>query len=191
MIYAFLREGGPWMLPILGISVVGLTFMLERSWFWFMLWLRKDRRLRRQILQGNTPPPGARTQDPYAQVLVLLAQYPDDEELPLEHAQMLVRDSKAHLKTIAVCSGLGSALGLFGTVVGMSVSFRELGLSNAAGIIDGLQGALNTTILGLVVYVVCYAGHAFFAQQSLNLAQDLEEDLNVTRRALINREGVR
>ncbi|HBP19676.1 MAG TPA: biopolymer transporter ExbB, partial [Planctomycetes bacterium] len=50
MIYEFIQQGGPWMYPILGVSVVGLTFIFERAWFWFRLWLAQDGRLRRRLL---------------------------------------------------------------------------------------------------------------------------------------------
>jgi biopolymer transport protein ExbB len=184
MIYRFIQEGGVWMWPILLVSVVGLMFILERTWFWATLWLKRDGRLRRRMLHGDVPAVSTRTRDPFAQVLLYVAHYPEDDDLPLEQAKILVRDSRAHLKVIAICSGLGSALGLFGTVVGMSASFRGVGLGDPGAIVRGLHGALNTTVLGLVVYVLCYAAHAFFAQQSVNLSQDLEEDLNTTRRAL-------
>lgn len=190
MIQQFIEEGGRWMIPILGVSVVGLMFILERGWFWLTLWLRQDLRLRRRILHGQVPPPGTRTRDPRAEVLLDLANHPDDPDLALERAKMLVRDSKAHLKVLAISAGIGSALGLFGTVVGMSQSFRGVGLSNPGAIVSGLHSALNTTILGLVVYIVCYAAHAFYAQQSVNLSADLEEELNQARRALEARRKV-
>lgn len=188
MIYEFLEAGGwTWMFPILAVSVIGLMFILERSWFWLLLWLRSDRRLRRRLLRGEVPAAGTTTRDPRVQVLLHLAQQPDDGDLALERARMLVRDSKAHLKVLAIVAGLGSALGLFGTVVGMSKSFEGASLSDPARIVSGLQSALNTTILGLVVYVICYTAHAFFAQQSVNLGQDLEEDLNQANRSLRSR----
>ena len=134
------------------------------------------------------PGPETSTRDPRAQVLLHLARQPDDGQLALERARMLVRDSKAHLKVLAIVAGLGSALGLFGTVVGMSKSFEGASLSDPTKIVQGLQGALNTTILGLVVYVCCYTAHAFFAQQSVNLGQDLEEDLNQANRSLRRRK---
>jgi len=186
----FLKQGGIWMYPILAVSVVGLMFILERAWFWFTLWLRRNPRLHRRLLRGERPAPGTRTRDPQAGVLLDLLTHPDDEALAVERARMLVRDSRAHLRVIGIAAGLGSALGLFGTVVGMSQSFQGVGLSDPSAIVQGLHGALNTTILGLIVYVLCYAAHAFFAQRSLNLRQDLEEDLNETRRALRSRAGV-
>ena len=191
MIYDFIEQGGPWMLPILGVSVIGLTFILERAWFWFVLWLRHDGRLRRRLLHGEPPAPGSRTDDPHAAVLLDLAMHPDDPGLALDRARMLVRDSQAHLKVLAIAAGVGSALGLFGTVVGMSGSFEGVGLSDPGKIMDGLHGALNTTVLGLVVYIVCYVAHAFYAQKTLNLRQDLEEDLNHARRAWAARQGRR
>ncbi len=189
MIQQFIDEGGRWMYPILGVSVLGLMFILERSWFWLLMWLRQDLRLRRRLLNGQTPPPGTRTSDPRTEVLLSLTTYPGDPNLALERAKMLVRDSKAHLKVLAISAGIGSALGLFGTVVGMSQSFRGVGLSNPGAIVSGLHSALNTTVLGLVVYIVCYAAHALFAQQSVNLGQDLEEDLNQAHRAIEARKA--
>ena len=187
MIYKFVVAGGLWMLPILLVSVVGVTFILERSWFWLVLWLRRDDRLRRRLLRGEPPPAELRTRDAGAEVLLHLARNPDDEPLAVERARMLVRDSRANLKTISIAAGLGSPLGLFGTVVGMSRSFGSVSLSDQAGIVTGLKTALNTTVLGLVVYLTCFTAHALLAQQSVNLGQDLEEDLNELRRAVQRR----
>lgn len=184
MIGEFVREGGPWMYPILAVSWVGLAFILERGWYWLRLWLARDRHLRRRILAGERPAPGTRTRDPHAQVLLDLTRHLDDPELAVDQARILVRDSRAHLKVLAIASGLGSALGLFGTVVGMSGSFRGVGLNDPGRIVEGLHGALNTTVLGLVVYLTCYVAHAVYGQWSVNLGQDLEEDLNQARRAL-------
>ena len=190
MLKEFVVSGGPWMWPIVGVSVLGLMFILERSWFWIQLWMRQDARLRRRLLHGERPEAGARTRDPHAEVLLDLASYPDDPNLALERAKMLIRDSKANLKVLATAAGVGSAMGLFGTVVGMSNSFRGVGLGNPEKIMTGMHTALNTTIFGLVVYIVCYVAHGFFAQKSVNLSQDLEEDLNQTRRALETRAAV-
>jgi biopolymer transport protein ExbB len=187
LIYKFLSDGGVWMIPILGISVIGLAFVLERAWFWFTFWLRRDLRLRRRLLRGELPAPGTRTRDPHAAILLDLVNHPQDPELAVDRARMLVRDSKAHLKVLSHTAGLASALGLFGTVVGMSQSFGGVGLSNPTAIVMGLQTALNTTVLGLIVYLATYVAHAVFAQRSQNLMQDLEEDLNEARRALAAR----
>lgn len=186
-IHEFIQQGGAWMYPILGVSVVGLTFILERTWFWIGLWLRRDLRLRRRLLHGETPARGTRTDDPCTEVLLDLATYPQDPDLALERATMLVRDSRTHLRILAITSGVGSSLGLFGTVVGMSRSFSGVSLSNPEVIVQGLHSALNTTIFGLVVYILCYVAHALFSQLSVNLGEDLEEDLNTARRALATR----
>ena len=73
MIQQFIEEGCRWMYPILAVSVVGLMFVLERAWFWFVLWMRQDLRLRRRLLNGQVPPPGTRTGDPRTEVLLDLA----------------------------------------------------------------------------------------------------------------------
>jgi biopolymer transport protein ExbB len=184
LIYKFLVDGGFWMFPILGVSVVALMFTLERTWFWASLWLRRDVRLRRRLMRGEPLAPGTRTNDPHAMVLLDLATHPTDPDLALDRARMLVRDSKTHLKVLNISSSLGSSLGLFGTVVGMSESFGGVGLSNPGAIVTGLQTALNTTVLGLIVYLLAYVAHSTFSQMSTNLMQDLEEDLNETRRAV-------
>lgn len=184
MIYEFFKQGGYWMIPILVISVIGVAFILERGWYWLQLWLRADHRLRRRLVLGDRPAPGLKTRDPHASVLLTLVRNREDEDVALDRARSLVRESREHLKVLAIVAGLGSAMGLFGTVMGMRDSFKGVGLSDSSGILEGLYGALNTTVLGLFVYVTCYTAHAFFAQQSTNLGADLEEDLNQVRRAL-------
>jgi biopolymer transport protein ExbB/TolQ len=189
MIKQFLVDGGPWMLPILALSVVALMFVLERAWFWIVLWFRRDPALRRRILLGDAPHPGARTGDPLAVVLLELARSPEEPDEAMDRARALVRRSKQHLRTLVVASSLGSSLGLFGTVVGLSASLGGVRLGSPDAITAGLQTALNTTIFGLLVYVGTYVAHAVFSQLSANLGHDLEEDLNEARRALLARRG--
>lgn len=177
------------MAPILAISVIGVAFILERGYYWVRLWLRADHRLRRRLVLGERPAPGTESRDPHAAVLLALVRNVEDEDVALDRARSLLRESREHLKVLAIVAGLGSAMGLFGTVMGMRESFRGVGLSDSGGILDGLYGALNTTVLGLFVYVTCYTAHAFFAQQSANLGADLEEDLNQARRALLKRRA--
>ena len=95
MIYRFLQEGGFWMIPILGVSVVGTTFVLERAWFWFVLWLRRDMRLRRRLLRGELPGPGTRTRDPqslecFSEVASASSSRPDLGILPASSRILLL-----------------------------------------------------------------------------------------------------
>jgi biopolymer transport protein ExbB len=189
VVYQYILDGGPWMWPIVAASILGLAFILERGWFWLVMWLRKDGRLRRRLVHGEPPAPGLHTGDAHAAVLIDLAHHVDDPELALDRARVLVRDSKSHLRALAVASSLGSSLGLLGTVVGMSASFAGVGAGDPALVVKGLQTALNTTVLGLVVYLATYVAHALFLQLSQNLGSDLEEDLNDARRAILARRA--
>ena len=48
----------------------------------------------------------------------------------------------------------------------------------------GLESALNTTIVGLVVYLGCFTAHTVYSQWSSGLSRYLEEELVQARRAV-------
>ena len=181
MIYRFVVEGGPWMLPILGASVLGLALILERAWYWLRLTASRDGNLRRRLLDGNAPPPGATVTDPIARVLVEAVRRPDDLGVASARAERILRESKSYLGLLRWTAGVSALLGLLGTAGAVRDAFHLTVDPLKQGAL--IANALHPTILGLSVFLGAYVASALFHGFSARLARDLDDCLDEVARA--------
>ena len=163
-------------LPILLASLVATTLILERLLFWISFWLKKNPRLRQRLLETS---PGAGEeflfQDPVARVLwIYHTQGLSQAKLAAEE---VIQQSQTYLPTLRLIGSISTSLGLLGTVVGVSMSFRSLALTDSKGIAEGLGTALYTTIFGLVIFLYVSLWLHFFHFLSQNLTKTLERYL--------------
>ena len=173
-----MQKGGPAMWPLLFLSVLSVSTIIERLWFWG------------QILLKNTPvmnrilDMAARDWDMAARVAMensrlpiaryLLAPlrlpHPDPEifHLSLEAAAddqlALMRRGDKILEAVIALSPL---LGLLGTVLGLiqslgSIRISDLGTSSTAGVTLGIGEALISTATGLIIAIVSLAFFRLF-----------------------------
>jgi len=176
----FLSDSGVLVTPLLACSVIGATIVLERLFYWLRQWLARDDETRRYLATGDTRI--VQTKDPVARVLRNFLEHPDDPTHAEVAATRLIRESQSHLKTLNWIATLSTSLGLLGTVIGVSMSLQDL--DDPAKLTAGLSVALNTTILGLMIYLVTYSFATFFAARSAHLATTLRELLIETERAV-------
>ncbi|MGC9502926.1 MotA/TolQ/ExbB proton channel family protein [Baaleninema sp.] len=156
--------------PLLVFSVLSLTLIGERCYFWFRLWRRQDTVIQKalrllqtnedaamKLLQKQTDLPVPRI---FLEALELQQPTPEEFRLALESAAQaelpMLRRFSTVLDSIVAVSPL---LGLLGTVLGLMASFSSLtlgdiGQSDAVGVTGGISEALSSTVLGLVVAIV-------------------------------------
>ncbi|PPT07802.1 Ferric siderophore transport system biopolymer transport protein ExbB [Geitlerinema sp. FC II] len=157
-------------IPLLLFSVLSLTLIGERSYFWFRVWRRQDAVIQKalrllqtnedaaiKLLQKQTDLPVPRI---FLEALELQEPTPEEFRLALESAAQselpTLRRFSTALDSIVAVSPL---LGLLGTVLGLMASFSSLtlgdiGQSDAIGVTGGISEALSSTVLGLVVAIV-------------------------------------
>ena len=167
-------KGGPVMWPLLGCSVIGLTFILERLLFWARTAWRRDERGVDQVLEavraGRAPEAHgiARTlRDGCGLVLVSALEAPDGGhvramEVAGRDAVSRMKRSMGALDTVITVAPL---LGILGTVTGIINAFHLLGgglAENQAGVTAGLAEALITTVAGLVISIPCICFYNYF-----------------------------
>lgn len=74
------------------------------------------------------------------------------------------------LEPLSIVGNVAPMIGLFGTVYGMIVAFREIvasgGTPDAVGLAAGIGTALTTTFWGLVVAIPALAGHALLRNRA-------------------------
>lgn len=166
------------MLPLLFLSFLSLTAIIERLWFWFGV-LTKEREIVNRVLdaarrdwavatevarQAYDQPMGRflytplQLKNPDPEMFRLALEAAADEEL----AAMRRGD-----KILEAVIALAPLLGLLGTVIGLIISLRsirigDIGTASTAGVTSGIGEALISTAAGLIVAIVSLAFYRLF-----------------------------
>jgi biopolymer transport protein ExbB len=100
----------------------------------------------------------------------------DDARTASSNMLESIRASKEQMITyLATIGTLGPMLGLVGTVLGMIMSFMELGRGGSpspARLADGISHALVVTLLGVALSVPAIFCHAFFRNRLIRITTD-------------------
>lgn len=167
------------MWPLIGLSILALTTIIERAWFWISL-LLKEEEIVKQVLQAasqqswgaaseiarraTTLPIGRflnaplKRDSPEPELFRLALESAADEEL----ASM--RRGDKILEAVATLSPL---LGLLGTVLGLmqslsNIRIGDLANSSTAGVAQGIGESLISTATGMVIAIVSLAFYRLF-----------------------------
>jgi biopolymer transport protein ExbB len=173
-----MQKGGPAMWPLLFLSILSVSTIIERLWFWGQIILRSqqvtDRILDTASRDWDLAIRVAKESQKYPIAKYLLAPlrlpHPDPEifHLALESAAddelALMRRGDKILEAIIALSPL---LGLLGTVLGLiqslgSIQISDLGTSSTAGVTLGIAEALISTAAGLIVAIISLAFYRLF-----------------------------
>ncbi len=163
------ENGGVVMYPLLGLSILSLAMILERTVFWLRV-SRKQPLVVQKILTLYRDNPEAASmmlkrnrQLPIARIflvaLSLERSTPQKFKLALESAaQAEIPLLKRFSNTFEVITSVSPLLGLLGTVLGLitslsSLRIGDLGSSQATGVTAGIGEALTSTAAGLVIAI--------------------------------------
>lgn len=175
------------MWPLLVLSILSLSVILERLWFWARI-LTKEKEVMERVLeaagqswdvaseiarQAKKQPIGRflhaplRLVNPEPEVFKLALEASADEEL----AAMRQGD-----KILEAVIALAPLLGLLGTVLGLinslsGINLGDLGTSSTAGVVLGISEALITTATGLIVAITTLAFYRIFQAFLFNQAK--------------------
>jgi biopolymer transport protein ExbB len=181
------QKGGPVMYPLLVLSVLSVSTIIERLWFWATL-LSKEKQIVHRILeaarsdwgaaneiarQANRQPIGRflsaplRLYNPEPELFRLALEAAADEEL----ASMRRGD-----KILESVIALAPLLGLLGTVLGLinslsSIRLGDIGTSATTGVTLGISEALITTASGMVVAIFSLTFYRIFQAFLFNQAK--------------------
>ncbi len=172
------EKGGPAMWPLLVLSILSVSTIIERLWFWASL-LSKEKQIVNRILeaarsdwgaaneiarQANRQPIGRflsaplRLYNPEPDLFRLALEAAADEEL----ASMRRGD-----KILEAAIALAPLLGLLGTVLGLinslsSIRLGDIGTSATTGVTLGISEALITTATGMIVAIFSLTFYRIF-----------------------------
>lgn len=173
-----MQKGGPAMWPLIFLSILSVSTIIERLWFWGQVVL-KSNQVTARILDTASRDWDlamriAKESQKYPIAKYLLAPLrlphadPEIFHLALESAAddelALMRRGDKILEAIIALSPL---LGLLGTVLGLiqslsSIQISDLGTSSTAGVTLGIGESLISTAAGLIVAILSLAFYRLF-----------------------------
>ncbi|MGH8518060.1 MAG: MotA/TolQ/ExbB proton channel family protein [Panacagrimonas sp.] len=191
----WLRLGGPAMVVLGLVSVVGLTLVIVKLWDFserrfgasdflapaFAAWERGQSEHAMAALSAS-PSPLATVM---SQAIATLGETGLSEAQARErierHALEQIESTRTHLRTLDLIASLAPLLGLLGTVMGMIDAFQAL---EAAGdrvepaiLSGGIWQALLTTAAGLIIAIPTVAAVGYFERRIERLQQAIESAL--------------
>lgn len=193
-LFAFLKQGGVLMIPILAFSVVALGVFIERLWALrsgqvvprdFLALVQKKVREDKTgealtLCEGN----GSALSAVMASGLRYSGRGRDViKEAFEEVGRMEVTHLGRFVEVLGTIAAVTPLLGLLGTVVGMIDVFRTVvaeagaagGAVNPASLAGGIWVALLTTAAGLSVAIPAFLGYKFLLSRVDQLSMELEE----------------
>jgi biopolymer transport protein ExbB len=179
------RKGGPIMWPILIVSIIGLTVVIERVFWWTGRWFRRDpKRIEKvftaiensDIAEASRLSRGSR--DP---VLRMMWNGLNHQHASLQGALQVaagieIKRAGRFLMVMDTLVTLAPLLGLLGTITGLIKSFSFLGNEELAvqAVTGGIAEALIATACGLGIAIFALIPFNFFTSRVSNLEFELQ-----------------
>lgn len=177
-IIAEFKKGGVAMYPLLALSILAVSIIFERLWFWLRM-LNQERAIVSRVLNAAQTDWGqareiarSATDQPIGRFLFAPLSLPNADietfRLALEAtAEEELAGMRRGEKLLEAIIGLAPLLGLFGTVAGLITSLRaikigDLGTEATAGVTTGIGESLISTATGLVVAITSLAFYRLF-----------------------------
>ncbi|MBD2488217.1 MotA/TolQ/ExbB proton channel family protein [Aulosira sp. FACHB-615] len=172
------QKGGPAMWPLAVLSILALSVILERLWFWLRI-LNQEKEVVNRVLdaaqedwdiaadiakRSTDQPIGRFLYAPLRLLKVDLETFRLALEATAEDELAGMRRGEKLLEAVIALSPL---LGLLGTVLGLIHSLRsirigDLGTESAAGVTTGIGESLISTAAGLIVAIISLVFYRLF-----------------------------
>src|SRR6266568_9604792 len=179
------RKGGPVMWPILIVSIIGLTVVIERCLWWTGRWFRRDpKRIEKvftAIEQGDTTEASRLSRGSRDPVLRMMWNGLNHQHTSLQGALQVaagieIKRAGRFLVVMDTLVTLAPLLGLLGTITGLIRSFSFLGNEELAvqAVTGGIAEALIATACGLGIAIFALIPFNFFNSRVSNLEFELQ-----------------
>ena len=186
MINLFIK-GGPIMYPLLVCSIIALTVIIERTIFWIGEDYRRDQALVNEVLslaeKGNWERVRARignSKDFTVRILVagiLHREFSIAKAMETAASDELDR-MRQYLPILDTIITVSPLLGIFGTVIGIILSFEILGsvgIEEPQAVTAGIAQALITTASGLGIAILSLFPFNYFNSRVEKAATTIEK----------------
>jgi biopolymer transport protein ExbB len=179
------RKGGPIMWPILIVSIIGLTVVIERIFWWGGRWFRRDpKRIEKvftAIENGDLEEASRLSRGSRDPVLRMMWNGLNHQHASLQGALQVaagieIKRAGRFLVVMDTLVTLAPLLGLLGTITGLIRSFSFLGNEELAvqAVTGGIAEALIATACGLGIAIFALIPFNFFTSRVSNLEFELQ-----------------
>jgi len=186
MISLFLK-GGPVMYALLLCSIIALTVIIERTIFWISEDHRRNQVLVNEILSlaesGNWETARARIGDSKDFIIKILVAGILHREFNISKAMETAASDeldrmRQYLSVLDTIITVSPLLGIFGTVIGIILSFEMLGstgIEEPQAVMAGIAQALITTASGLGIAILSLFPFNYFNSRIERAATTIEK----------------
>ena len=179
------HKGGPVMWPILIVSIIALTVVIERIFWWTGRWFRRDpKRIEKvftAIENGDTAEASRLSRGSRDPVLRMMWNGLNHQHASLQGALQVaagieIKRAGRFLVVMDTLVTLAPLLGLLGTITGLIRSFSFLGNEELAvqAVTGGIAEALIATACGLGIAIFALIPFNFFTSRVSNLEFELQ-----------------
>ena len=185
MLDIFLK-GGPVMYPLLACSIVALTVIIERSIFWITVDIKKNQSLADEVLQlcqvGDWDGVREKAKGSKNTILRILVSGILHREFSLTKAMESaasdeIKRMRRFMGVLDTMITVAPLMGIFGTVIGIIISFEALGtggIDQPQIVTAGIAQALITTAAGLGIAILSVFPYNYFNTQTENAVITIE-----------------
>jgi len=180
------RSGGPVMYPLLACSIVVLTVIIERLFFWIRIDMHHSQSLINEVLDlcrtGDWEAVRLRTHHSKDYIIRILVTGILHRDFSMTRAMESlaadeVRKMQQFMNFIDTMITVSPLLGILGTVTGVISSFDAIGSSGIDHpqiITAGLAEALVTTAAGLIIAIFAVFPYNYFNSRIENAVLNIE-----------------
>lgn len=204
------HKGGPVMYPLLACSITSLTVIIERFLFWVREDLRRDQALVDNVLElcckGDWDALKREVKDSKDFIIRILISGILHREFSMTKAMEAaasdeIKRMQRYLRVLDTMITVAPLLGIFGTVIGIIMSFEMLGatgIEHPQAVTTGIAQALITTASGLGIAILSVFPYNYFSSRVENAAFAIEKyatSLEIVyeklqQEGLVRKEGV-
>lgn len=180
-------KGGPVMYPLLVCSIIALTVVIERIFFWVGMDMRRNKQLMDDVLelcrQGDWESVRVKTKgsrDYIIRILIigiLHREFSMTKAMESAAAEEIKR-MRRYLSVLDTMITVAPLLGILGTVTGIIISFEALGwagIEHPQAVTGGIAQALITTAFGLIIAIPSVIPYNYFNSRVENAVLDIEK----------------
>ncbi|MFZ7111472.1 MAG: MotA/TolQ/ExbB proton channel family protein [Desulfatiglandales bacterium] len=186
MIDIFMK-GGPVMYPLLFCSILSLTVIIERALFWIKEDMHRDQALVDDVLElcrkGDWNAVRDRVRNSRDFVIRILVSGILHREFSMTKAMETaaadeIKRMRRYLGVLDTMITVAPLLGIFGTVIGIIISFELLGtagIEHPQAVTAGIAQALITTASGLGIAILSVFPYNYFNARAESAALSIEK----------------
>jgi biopolymer transport protein ExbB len=181
------KSGGPVMYPLLACSVIALSVIIERCIFWLRIDIKRNQPLVEEVLElsragdwSGVKHKTAGSKNAIIKILIsgILHRHFSMTKAMEASAADEIRRMRQYMGVLDTMITVAPLLGIFGTVIGIIVSFDMLGTSgieDPRAVTSGIAQALITTAAGLGIAILSVFPYNYFNSKVENAAQLIEK----------------